>query len=310
LALGGLIVGAISVVFPDVWGNGYSVTNRVLREELALEFLVGVFFAKLLATLATVGSGAVGGVFTPTLFLGAALGSAFVAVLHQTGLARGLPTGTFALVGMGSVLAATTHSPLLAMIMVFEISLNYSLMPPLMIACVVSALVARRLHPESVYTEPLRLETLAVERESLQMGAAMQKTVADLMREPVPPIRETATFRQIADRFLSSPNNFLPVVDENQRLVGMVALQDLKEYLNAGQELNGVIAYDVMRSPPACLTPNQRLLDTLPVLLASEQRNVPVINSKKGQRLVGSIARVEVLGLFSEALAPGTAQKP
>jgi len=310
LALGGLIVGAISVVFPDVWGNGYSVTNRVLREELALEFLVGVFFAKLLATLATVGSGAVGGVFTPTLFLGAALGSAFVAVLHQTGLARGLPTGTFALVGMGSVLAATTHSPLLAMIMVFEISLNYSLMPPLMIACVVSALVARRLHPESVYTEPLRLETLAVERESLQMGAAMQKTVGDLMREPVPPIRETATFREIADRFLSSPNNFLPVVDENQRLVGMVALQDLKEYLNAGQELNGVIAYDVMRLPPACLTPNQRLLDTLPVLLASEQRNVPVINSKKGQRLVGSIARSEVLGLFSEALAPGTAQKP
>jgi CIC family chloride channel protein len=183
-------------------------------------------------------------------------------------------------------------------------------MPPLMIACVISALVARRLHQESVYTEPLRLETLAVERESLQMGAAMQKTVADLMREPVSPIRETATFRQIADRFLTSPNNFLPVVDENQRLVGMVALQDLKEYLNAGQELNGVIAYDVMRSPPACLTPNQRLLDTLPVLLASEQRNVPVINSKKGQRLVGSIPRSEVLGLFSEALAPGTAQKP
>ena len=310
LALGGLIVGAISVAFPEVWGNGYSVTNQMLREELALEFLVGVFFAKLLATLATVGSGAVGGVFTPTLFLGAALGSAFVAVLHQTGLAQGLPTGTFALVGMGSVLAATTHSPLLAMIMVFEISLNYSLMPPLMIACVVSALVARRLHQESVYTEPLRLETLAVERESLQMGAAMQKTVADLMREPVPPIRETATFREIADRFLTSPNNFLPVVDENQRLVGMVALQDLKEYLNAGQELSGVIAYDVMRPPPACLTPNQRLLDTLPILLASEQRNVPVINSKKGQRLVGSIARAEVLGLFSEALASGTTQKP
>jgi len=100
------------------------------------------------------------------------------------------------------------------------------------------------------------------------------------------------------------------VVDENQRLVGLVALQDLKEYLNAGQELSGVIAYDVMRPPPVCLTPNQRLLDTLPVLLASEQRNVPVINSNKGQRLVGSIARAEVLGLFSEALASGPPQKP
>ena len=96
--------------------------------------------------------------------------------------------------------------PLLAMIMVFEISLNYSLMPPLMIACVVSALVARRLHPESVYTEPLRLETLALwSAKACRWARAMQKTVADLMREPVPPIRETATFRQIADRFPEQP---------------------------------------------------------------------------------------------------------
>jgi CIC family chloride channel protein len=109
LALGGLVVGAISVAFPEVWGNGYSVTNQMLRrEELALEFLVGVFFAKLLATLATVGSGAVGGVFSPTLFLGAALGSAFVAVLHQTGLARGLPTGDVCVGWDGQRAAATT----------------------------------------------------------------------------------------------------------------------------------------------------------------------------------------------------------
>jgi CIC family chloride channel protein len=111
----------------------------------------------------------------------------------------------------------------------------------------------------------------------------------------------------MADRFLTSPNNFLPVVDENQRLVGLIALQDLKEYLNAQQELSSVIAYDVMRPPPVSLTPNQRLLDALPVLLASEQMNVPVIDSKKGQRLVGAIARAEVLGLFSEAIAAGAA---
>ena len=76
------------------------------------------------------------------------------------------------------------------------------------------------------------------------------------------------------------------------------------EYLNAGQELNGVIAYDVMRPPPLCLTPNQKLLDALPVLLASEQRNVPVVNSHKECRLVGTVARAEALGLLSEAIAP------
>jgi len=83
----------------------------------------------------------------------------------------------------------------------------------------------------------------------------------------------------------------------------MVALQDLKEYLGAGEELRAVIAYDVMRPPPACVTPNQRLLDVLPVVLASEQRNIPVVNTLKENRLVGALARTEVLGLFSEAIA-------
>jgi len=307
MALGGLVVGAIATGFPQVWGNGYGATNQILHGQYALGFLFGLFVAKLLATLMTVGSGAVGGVFTPTLFLGAGLGGVFGMLLHAANLAVGLPTAAFALAGMGSVLAATTHSLLLAMILVFEISLNYTLMPPLMVACAVSTLVARRLHPDTIYTEPLRQKGLAADRESAQIGAATQQTVGDLMRDPVPPLKQTATFREIADRFLTNPNNFLPVVDEKDRLVGIVALQDLKEYLSAGQELAGVIAYDVMRPPPVCLTPNQSLLDALPVLLSSEQRNVPVVNTQQERRLVGAVARADALGVFSEAISPRSA---
>jgi len=200
-------------------------------------------------------------------------------------------------------LAATTRSPLLAMIMIFEMSLNYSLMPALMIASVVSTLVARRLHAESIYTEPLRQKGFALDSETTRSGAATEQTVGDLMRSPVPPLNQAATLREIANRFLTSANNFLPVVDEQQRLLGVVALHDLKEYLNAGQELNAIIAYDVMRPPPPCLTPNQRLFDALPVFLASEQSNVPVVNSFKENRLVGAVVRAEALGFLSEAIA-------
>jgi CIC family chloride channel protein len=261
------------------------------------------------ATVAVVGSGAVGGVFTPTLFLGAGLGCIFGTALHEVHQGIELPTGAFALVGMGSMLAATTRSPLLAMIMVFEISLNYSLMPPLMLACVVSTLVSRRLHPESIYTQPLRNKGLLIDRESLRPGSATEQTVGDLMRAPVPPMRETATLQEIADRFLTSSNNFLPIVDSKYQLIGMVALQDLKEYLNAGAEMGVVIAYDVMRPAPACVTPNQLLLDTLPIMLASEQRNVPVVNSLSENRLVGAVVRAEVLGLLSEAIAARSQNK-
>jgi CIC family chloride channel protein len=308
LMIGGLAVGAITLGYPGVWGNGFGVTNQILHEEFLqqdypLAFLAGLFSAKLLATLATVGSGAVGGVFTPTLFLGSGLGAIMGQGLHETGFGMDLPTGAFALVGMGSMLAATTRSPLLAMIMAFEISLNYSVMPPLMLACVISTLVARRLHTESIYTQPLRDKGLAVDRESLRPGTATEQTVGDLMHAPVPPLREMSTLPEMADRFLTSPNNFLPVVDAMGRLIGLVALQDLKEHLNAGSELSAVIAYDVMRPPPATVTPDQSLLDTLPVMLASEQRNVPVVNSRTENRLVGAVARAEVLGLLSEAIA-------
>jgi H+/Cl- antiporter ClcA/CBS domain-containing protein len=270
---------------------------------LGLRFLVGLFLAKLIATLATVGSGAVGGVFTPTLFLGSGLGAAFGLSLKLLGAGEGLPMAPFAVVGMGSMLSATTRSPLLAMIMVFEISLDYSLMPPLMLACVVSMLVARRLHPDTIYTEPLRRKGLSVRQDAIASEAATERTVGEIMLAPVPPVRETATLGEIAKRFLKSANNFLPVVDAKGRLVGLIALQDLKEYLGADEEFKGVIAYDLMRPPPSCVTPNQRLLDVLPVVLTSEQRNIPVVNTLKENQLVGALGRAEVLGIFSEVIA-------
>ncbi|MEO5803504.1 MAG: ClcB-like voltage-gated chloride channel protein [Verrucomicrobiota bacterium] len=303
LAIGGALVGLIAIGYPQVWGNGYSVAGKILHNNFEIKLLLGIFLAKLLATVLSIGSGAVGGVFTPTLFLGAALGALFGKTLYWLGLGGQLPIGVFALVGMGSMLAATTRSPLLAMIMIFEMSLNYSLMPALMLASVVSTLVARRFHPESIYTEPLRQKGFALESETARAGTATEQTVGDLMRAPVLPVNETATLREIANRFLTSANNFLPVVDAQNRLLGIVALQDLKEHLSGGEELNAIIAYDVMRPPPPCLTPNQRLLDALPVLLATEQRNVPVVNTFKENRLVGAIVRAEALGLLSEAIA-------
>ncbi len=308
LTLGGLIVGIIALRYPGVWGNGYGITDRILHGDYpaataGLVFVLGLFLAKILATLATVGSGAVGGVFTPTLFLGASLGASFGLLLREAHVAEELPVAVFAVVGMGSMLSATVRSPLLAIIMIFEISLDYSVLPPLMLGCVVSTLVARRLHTESIYTEPLRQKGVTVPEDPTASEAATERTVSDLMRAPVPPVRETATLGEIADRFLTSANNFLPVVDSKHRLIGVVALQDLKEYLGSGDQVLGVIAYDLMRPSPPSVTPSQRLLEILPVVLASEQRNIPVVNSLKENRLVGALARGEVMSIFSEVLA-------
>ncbi|HEX4349962.1 MAG TPA: ClcB-like voltage-gated chloride channel protein, partial [Verrucomicrobiae bacterium] len=308
LALAGLVVGLIAVGgFPGVCGNGYFVTNAILNGDFertnAIQQLGGLFLAKLLATAIVVGAGTVGGVFTPTMFLGADAGALFGMALHHFGCATDVPSGAFALAGMGATLAGTTKSPLLAIIMAFEISLNFALMPPLMLACVVATLVSRQLHGESIYTEHLRLKGLSPLREQEPASAGFDLTVGDLMLPPVPPMRETASVRKIAERFLASSNNFLPIVDGQQRLVGVIALQDLKEFLHDHEKLAGVIAMDLMRPLPQCLTPRQRLLDALPVALASELRNIPVVNTASENRLVGSLSRAELLAIFSEAIA-------
>lgn len=303
MAFAGLVVGLIAIEYPGVWGNGYVMTNRILHNELPLLVLGGLFLAKLIATVFTVSSGTVGGVFTPTLFLGASLGGLFGAGLHELEIATELPTSSFALVGMASVLAATTRSPFLAMIMVFEISLDYSLMPPLMLGCVVAIVMANRLEHDSIYTEPLREKGFQAGEETTRFGAATAQRVGDVMIAPVPPVLETTRLPELAQRFLLKTNNFLPVIDLEQRLVGMVALHDLKEHLGAGAELSAVIAYDVMRPPPPCVTPNQRLVDIFNLALASEQQNIPVVNTLKEKKLVGALSRAQVLGLFAETIA-------
>ncbi|MCX8109555.1 MAG: chloride channel protein, partial [Verrucomicrobiae bacterium] len=312
VALAGVFVGALAVFVPEVWGNGYVVASRILTGEgqYSVIFLFTLLLAKLAATSVTVGAGTVGGVFTPTLFLGAALGSVFGHLLHMAGLVSvSVPVGAFALTGMGGMLAATTHSPLLALIAVFEISLNYSLIPPLMLACAVGTIVSRKLHPASVYTEPLRAKGILSEADAERLGTAVTQKVGDMMQAPVSPLRETATFREIAERFLTSSHNNIPVVNADGRLVGIVALQDLKRYLGSGDEIPGVIAYDIMRPPPPCLTPNLTIQEALPVLLSTEMRYVPVVNNRIDFKLIGSIVRSEALGVISEAIASRATQK-
>jgi CBS domain-containing protein len=119
------------------------------------------------------------------------------------------------------------------------------------------------------------------------------------LREPVAPPWDNTPLPEIAARFLAHTFNFLPVVDGGGRLLGLIALQDLKAHLGDSSALGSVIASDVMRPAPVTLTPNQSLADALPALLASEQRNIRVVSSLADQWLVGSVLRAEALGLIA-----------
>ena len=163
LALGGLVVGVISAVFPEVWGNGYSVVNDVLHSPWPLTLIALVLLAKVLATAATSGSGAVGGVFTPTIFVGALLGMLAGSAAHAISPGSSLPV-VYAEIGMGAFLAATTHAPLMSFLIVFEMTLEYQLVPALMLACLASYHVSRAIRPRSIYGAALHGDVAAEAR--------------------------------------------------------------------------------------------------------------------------------------------------
>lgn len=162
MTAGGLVVGALSVLNPEVWGNGYSVVNSMLHTQWAWQAVAAILLLKTLATAASVGSGAVGGVFTPTLFVGAALGALYGTGLHGLFPAGGLSAvSSYAVVGMGALLAATTYAPLMSILMIFEMTLSYEIMLPLMLACMTGYVIAQRIRPDSVYAKSLASNRLA-----------------------------------------------------------------------------------------------------------------------------------------------------
>jgi len=150
LALGGAIVGLLSLLTPKVWGNGYSVVQAFLLAPPLLSVIAGVFVCKLLAVLASSGSGAPGGVFTPTLFVGMATGMLF-AQLFALWLPGSETAILLGLAGMATLLAATTHAPIMSALMVCEMTGQYFLLPGLLVACVVASVLSRTLRHDSIY---------------------------------------------------------------------------------------------------------------------------------------------------------------
>lgn len=154
-AIGGLLAGAMVALMPEVAGNGFEPLNALLDGRLAVGFVALLLFGKAFATTASVSSGSPGGVFTPSLLIGGAIGVLFASALTALGLPHG-PVGGYALVGMAAATAATTHAPLMAAVMVFELTGDYAIALPLLLATALATLASRALRRDSIYTAELR----------------------------------------------------------------------------------------------------------------------------------------------------------
>jgi len=293
LALGGLIVGVISVWVPDVWGNGYSVVNDVLHSPWTWQALVAVLVFKLLATAATAGSGAIGGIFTPTLFVGAVFGSLFGLGMEALWPGHTSASFAYAIVGMGALLAGATQAPLMAILMIFEMTLSYQVVLPLMVSCVVAYFVARATGSTSMYEITLRHHQDAQARSRLK---------ATQMRELIQPastvVPLTASVADMTRVFLEYPVKYLYVTDDAGRFRGAVALKDITSDLLDKRDTAHKTAAHYLHTPFPLLTPDMPLGAALEHFMCFQGERLPVIESAAEPMLAGVVYKTSLLDAY------------
>ncbi|HUN25205.1 MAG TPA: ClcB-like voltage-gated chloride channel protein [Steroidobacteraceae bacterium] len=297
LGLGGVIVGAISIFVPQVWGNGYSVVGDILQAKLYRTRLLEVLGAKVLATAATVGSGAVGGIFTPTLFIGCAVGAAVGELLHAALPHITSVPAAYALIGMGGFLAATTHAPLTSILMVFEMTGDYEIVLPLMLACVTAhytAKVYRR--GESVYHASLARAAVAAQPDDWRL-----RTVEPLVKSPAAMVSRTTTVRELLERLPKRPVERAYVVDGDQ-LIAWLEPRHILDEVQKGTVDPDAPVERVAHPVSFVLSPDMALGTALDGFLREQATVLPVTLGTWRNSLVGEVTRRDVLLAIQDRL--------
>ena len=324
LALGGLIVGLIALAAPEVLGTGHQLPPIFgVREPIrtmvqggfghgvsAAALLGFLLIAKLVATISSVSSGNAVGSLMPTLFTGAALGGA-VGHLTQVVLpGAGISPGAFALVGMAAVFAAAARTPLTAILIVFELTGDYGLVIPLMLAAGLATFLADRVMPDGLYTAPLRRAGITYE-EPDDIDVMQTVTVGEVMTTDPDTIPADMSLTELRATFERTRHHGFPVV-EGDRLIGVLTISDLTRAERNQQATDGnaqLLAADVATRDPLITTPSAPVYRALHHMAAYDVGRLPVVAEDDHSKLVGLLRRGDVMHAYQRAVQRGVARQ-
>ena len=300
--LGGLLVGAIGVWLPNVFGVGYSTITQALTGSLPALTLGLLLVAKIAATSVTIGSGGSGGIFAPALFLGAMTGGFLGTFIHQWFPEATAPSGAYALVTMGAVVAAATHAPISAIIIIFELTQTINIIPPLMAACVMSTLVTTFIHRDSIYTMKLsrRGIDLFAQEEPNALRVLYVRDIID--REPEI-LHSRDNLETILQRMLDSERTEFFVLDEHEKLVGVIHLRELTRTL-AEQDLlkHVVVAGDLIEQYRSAPTEDDNLDVVAQLFSRGRAEELPVVAVGDSRKLVGSVHKRDLMQAYNQEI--------
>jgi CIC family chloride channel protein len=281
-AVGGLALGGVLLLLPQMYGVGYPVLSNAILHKYAVGFLLLLLVGKVVATSLTIGIGGSGGVFAPSLFVGAMLGSAFGAILHGIDPSLAGPIGAYGLIGMGAVFAGAARAPITAVVIMFELTGQYAIILPLMTAIVLATGISHRLTRDTIYT--LKLRRRGVDLGTREIIAAARTRVGDVMAEVPPAIAIDATLSSAAERLRNSLYGVLPLVDRDGTYRGVLTVQAVSDALADGTD--AATAAGSLAEIPSVLRDNDHVDDGIRALDLSGCGVVPVLASD-GERVVG-----------------------
>lgn len=301
-ALGGLLLGILALFIPQVLGSGYGWVQAALYGKMALWVMLTIALAKVVATSLTISSGGSGGVFAPSLVIGAMLGGAFGGMAEQLFPLLTQDPRAYVLVGMAGFFAGVANAPIATLIMVSELTGNYGLLAPLMLVCVIAMLVMRKnsIYEKQVacrFDSPAHLGDFVIDiLEGIQV-----KSLAHKGRVPTL-IPEGMTLPQILDSIAAAKTAYYPIIDQNGMMSGIFSMTDIRRILNEDIPPTLVIASDIATTNVITAHPDEHLTDVMKKITARNLEEIPVVDAAEPRKVLYMLSRRTLLAHYAEQM--------
>ena len=300
--VGGLLLGIIALAYPQIMGVGYESINIALKGDMLWYIALILIFTKIIATSITLGSGGSGGIFAPSLFMGAMLGYFFGSFVHSYFPNITAPANAYALVAMGGLVAGTTRAPITAIIIVFELTSDYRIILPLMITCIISTIISSKLSRESIYTLKLLLRNINI-KEGTESNIIEGIPVDEVYSKKFDTVNATDNFSKVINTVIKSKSPEYPVIDSKGRILGVLSLNDVKGFLYEKDILQNVlIANDIANTDFEVVIPDDTCAEALDKISKLNQEGVAVVNNRRDKKIIGMLWRKDIQDAYLKAI--------
>lgn len=306
--IGGLMVGGIALLFPQVIGVGYETTDLALKSAFSLELVLALAVAKAAASAISLGSGFAGGVFSPALCIGALAGSAFGAVAIAIAPGVGAMQSTYALVGMGAVAGAVLGAPISTMLIIFELTADYKLTIAVMIAVSLSSLITRQLYGHSFFSRQLAQRGIAIDaaRESALLRTV---PVAEVMVESFRSIQADAPFERLTEMFREAAQPEIYVLDQEGAVLGEVEFADVSGAIFEPGHDTPALAADALRRVKDVIASDETLESAIRRLRQAGVNRLPVVVDRHTRTMTGVVRLDDAVQAHNRLLIAARAEE-